>query len=38
VNDRVQGDAVWFEVCAEAREPYRRSWIEGPEWEEESEG
>ncbi len=32
VNDRVQGDAVWFEVCAEAREPYRRAWIEKREW------
>jgi hypothetical protein len=28
VNDQVPGDAVWFEVCGEAREPYRRSWIE----------
>jgi hypothetical protein len=38
VNDRVEGDAVWFEVCAEAREPYRRAWIEKREWtEEESE-
>ena len=35
VNDRVQGDAVWFEVCGEAREPYRRSWIEKREWSEE---
>jgi hypothetical protein len=38
VNDRVPGDAVWFEVCAEAREPYRRSWIEKREWDEEREG
>jgi hypothetical protein len=38
VNDRVHGDAVWFEVCAGAREPYRRSWIEKREWEEEREG
>jgi hypothetical protein len=38
VNDRVPGDAVWFEVCGEAREPYRRSWIEGREWDEEREG
>jgi hypothetical protein len=28
VNDRVPGDAVWFEVCAEAREPCRRSGVE----------
>ena len=35
VNDRVPGDAVWFEVCAEAREPYRRSWVEKREWGEE---
>jgi hypothetical protein len=38
VNDRVPGDAVSFEVCAEARTPYCRSWIEKPEWEEEPEG
>jgi hypothetical protein len=38
VNDRVPGDAVWFEVCGEAREPYRRSWIEEREWEDEGEG
>jgi hypothetical protein len=38
VNDRVSGDAVWFEVCAEAREPYRQSWIEGRDWEVEPEG
>jgi len=38
VKDRVQGDAVWFEVCAEAREPYRRAWIEKRDWsDEESE-
>ena len=38
VNDGLPGDAVWFEVCGEARDPYRRSWIEGREWEEEREG
>jgi hypothetical protein len=38
VNDRMPGDAVWFEACGEAREPYRRSWIEKREWEEEREG
>jgi hypothetical protein len=38
VNDRVPGDAVWFEVCGEAREPYRRSWIEKRAWEEGREG
>jgi hypothetical protein len=36
VNDGVPGDAVWFEVCGKAREPYRRRWIEGREWEAES--
>jgi hypothetical protein len=35
VNDRVPGDAVWFEIFAEAREPYRRSSVEKREWEEE---
>jgi hypothetical protein len=34
VNDSLPGDAVWFEVSAVAREPYRRSWIEGRDWEE----
>jgi hypothetical protein len=38
VNDRVPGEAVWFEVCSEAREPYRRSWIEKRAWGEEREG
>jgi len=38
LNDRVPGDAVWFEACGEAREPYRRGWIEGRAWEEEREG
>jgi hypothetical protein len=38
VNDRVPGDALWFEVCGEAREPYRRSWIERREWGEEPKG
>jgi hypothetical protein len=37
VNDRLPGDAVWFEVCGQAREPYRRGWIEGREWAEEGE-
>jgi hypothetical protein len=37
VNDKVPGDAVWFEAYSEAREPYRRSWIEKRDWEEESE-
>jgi hypothetical protein len=34
VNDQVSGDAVWFEACGEAREPYRRSWIEKRRWDE----
>ncbi|MBI4587580.1 MAG: hypothetical protein HY725_01975 [Candidatus Rokubacteria bacterium] len=38
VNDRVPGDAVWFEVCGEAREPYRRAWIEERGWDEEQRG
>jgi hypothetical protein len=37
VNDQMDGDAVWFEVSGAAREPYRRSWIEQREWEEEGE-
>jgi hypothetical protein len=31
-------NAVWFEVCGEAREPYRRSWIEQRGWDEERRG
>ena len=38
VNDGVPGDAIWFEVCGEAREPYRRSWIEERGWGEERRG
>jgi hypothetical protein len=38
LNDHVPGDAVWFEVCGESREPYRRSWIEDREWEGPPEG
>lgn len=38
LNDRVPGDAIWFEVCGEAREAYRRGWIEGREWDEERRG
>jgi hypothetical protein len=35
LNDGLTGDAVWFEACGQAREPYRRSWIEPRPWEEE---
>src|SRR5262245_50951710 len=35
VNDQVPGDAVWFDACGEAREPYRRAWIEDRGWDEE---
>jgi hypothetical protein len=38
VNDRVSGEAVWFEICAEVREPYRQSWIEKRDWGDEEEG
>jgi hypothetical protein len=35
VNDGVTGDAVWFEVCGQAREPYRRAWLENRDWDDE---
>jgi hypothetical protein len=38
LNDRVPGDAVWFEVCGESREAYRQGWIEGRDWEEGRRG
>src|SRR4029077_6849184 len=38
VNDRVPGDAVWFEVGGGPREPSRRSGIEKREGEDEPEG
>ncbi|MFQ5899674.1 MAG: hypothetical protein ACE5JN_15700 [Candidatus Methylomirabilia bacterium] len=38
LNDRVPGDAVWFEVSGESREAYRQGWIEGRGWDEERRG
>ena len=38
LNDRVPGDAVWFEVSGESREAYRRGWIEKRGWDEERRG
>jgi hypothetical protein len=34
VNDRIQGDAVWFEAAAKLESRTARSWIEEREWEE----
>jgi hypothetical protein len=38
VNDRVPGDAVWFEGSGESREAYRRGRIEDRDWDEERRG
>lgn len=35
LNDRVAGDAVWFEVSGDSRDAYRRGWIDGRDWDEE---